>query len=295
MKKDKCYLILLIYACAFFLNACSFEKIGSNLGKGISGTTDSIGRGLIAGMREELANPETREKLSKLLDSILVSFTDTLGVKANTLEDSVLNPKILVWADSLVEVLTGRHLQMNMANVQAALVGKTKADVLQMKGALNQLLSEVLSDTTRGKLGLIRDELLGPKTNAALTKIIDTAVAHIVDSSMIRISQGLRNDINPQIKRDVSFVEKYAAWLLVTIGAIAAGIILLVWRSRQRYLRMLTITTKHIYDIPDQQVYDIVTSRIKQDTVATGLEPDFRNLLARNGLIGTGAWKKPVD
>jgi hypothetical protein len=291
MRKNGHCLLLLVCLTLAVGSGC-FEKIGSNLGNGLGSTTDSIGRGLVTGLREELANPATERTVSRLLDSVIVSMTDTLGGKVTMLEDSILSPRVLFWADSLVEVVTGHQMQLNLAKIQATLVGKTKDDVLQMKAALNQLLSAVLSDTTRGKLGLIRDELLGPKTNAALTKIIDTAVAHIVDSSMVRISQGLKNDINPQLKGDVTFLDKYAIGLLITLGVIAAAIILLVWLSRRKYLRMLAIVTKHINDIPDQQVYDLVTSRIQQDTVATGLEPDLRDLLDKNGLLGATSWHK---
>jgi hypothetical protein len=35
-----------------------------------------------------------------------------------------------------------------------------------------------------------------------------------------------------------------------------------------------------------------VTAKIKQDSVATGVEPALRDLLAKNGLIGDTSYKK---
>jgi hypothetical protein len=283
--------MLLTIAICFF-QSCSFEKIGSDLGKGVSSKTDTIGQTLIAGVMNELTSPVVRKKVSLFLDSILTNLTDSLTVRTGTLEDRLLNHKVQLWADSLVETLTGNHLKMNMDSVQGVLVGKTKRDVLQMRDGFSRLLSEVLSDNTKNKLGLMRDELLGPKTTTALARIIDTAVTHIVDSAMLRISDRLRTDINPQLTQDISFVHRNATWLLITLGAIAAVIIFIIWQNRKKYLRMVAIIAKQIHDIPDQHIYDQVTAKIKQDSIATGLEPDLRDLLQKNGLIGDTSYKK---
>jgi hypothetical protein len=283
-------MVLTIASC--FFQSCSFEKIGSDLGKGVSSKTDTIGQTLIAGVMNELTSPVVRKKVSLFLDSILTNLTDSLTVRTGAMEDHLLNHKVLVWADSLVETLTGSHLRMNLDSIQGVFVGKTKRDVLQMKDGFSQLLAEVLSNNTKNKLGLMRDELLGPKTTTALARIIDTAVTHIVDSAMLRISNRLRTDINPQLTQDISFIHRNATWLLITLGAIAAVIIFLIWQNRKKYLRMVAIIAKQVHDIPDQNIYDQVTAKIKQDSVATGLEPTLRNLLEKNGLIGDTSYKK---
>jgi hypothetical protein len=293
MKLSRVFPIVLVGLLAGCLAGCSFKKMGSNLGNGVASQTDSMGRGLVQGLREELADPATQQKISKLLDSVVNNLTLTLSARLTMVEDSLLNRKILIWADSLVEALTGNQLRLNVEKIQAALVGKTKQDVLEMKDAFRKLLDEILSDNTRSKLGKFRDELLGPKTNAAITKIVDSAVTHIVDSALAKMSDRLKTDINPQIKSDISFIQKNAIWLLVTLGLIALAIVSLVWLNRRKYLRMVAILTKHIHDIPDKQIYDLVTSNIKKDTVATGLEPDLRDILSKNGLIGPGSWNKP--
>jgi hypothetical protein len=284
--------VLLAIAICFF-QSCSFEKIGSDLGKGVSSKTDTIGQTLIAGVMNELTSPAVRKKVSLFLDSILTNLTDSLTVRTATLEDRILNHKVQLWADSLVETLTGQHLRMNhLDSIQGILVGKTKRDVLQMRDGFSQLLAEVLSNNTKNRLGLMRDELLGPKTTTALARIIDTAVTHIVDSAMRKVSDRLRTDINPQLTQDISFIHRNATWLLITLGAIAAVIIFLIWQNRKKYLRMVAIIAKQVHDIPDQKIYDQVTAKIKQDSVATGVEPDLRNLLQKNGLIGDTSYQK---
>ena len=292
MKTSLLYTVVILTIGMFIFESCSFEKIGSDLGKGVSSKTDTIGQTLIAGAMNQLTNPVVRKKVSLFLDSILTNLSDSLTVRTRTMEDNLLNKKVLSWADSLMETLTGSRLRMNIDSIQGVFVGKTKRDVLQMRDGFSQLLAEILSNNTKNRLGSMRDELLGAKTSAALTRIIDTAVTHIVDSSMHKISEGFRKDINPQLTGDLSFVHRNATWLLITMGVIAAVIIFLVWQNRKKYLRMVAIIAKQIHDIPDQQVYDQVTAKIKHDSVANGLEPDLRNLLIKNGLINDVSWKK---
>ena len=251
--------------------ACSLEKMGASAGKGVSSQSDSIGTALVRGAVNELTDPKTQKKIRQFLDSIISSVTDTLTYKTMAMRDSLINRKILIWADSLTEALTGNQLRLNVEKIQLALIGKTKTDVLEIKYAFNDLLNQILSQDTRGKLGSFRDELLGDKTNRAITKIADTLVSHIVDSAIVKLSYRYKKDINPLIEGDIGFVNKNAKSLLVTLGAIACAIILLVWRSRVRYLRLTTLLTKQINAIPDQGVYDKVTTNIKDDALTAGL------------------------
>ena len=282
-----------VLGCALvcLISACSMEKMGASAGKGVSSETDSIGTGLVRGAMNQLTDPQTQKKLRGFLDSIIASAMDTLNYKTIAMRDSLINRKIINWADSIVEAVTGNQLRLNMEKIQLALIGKTKKDVLELKKAFNDLLQQILSQDTRGKLGMFRDELLGDKTNQAITKIADTLVSHIVDSAIVKLSNRYRTDINPLLEGDLSFVNKNAKSLLITLGAIAAAIILLVWRSRVRYLRLTTLLTKHINGIPDQNVYDQVTSRIKDDALTAGLEGQLRDLLQKNGLLGNDSWK----
>src|SRR4030095_11996672 len=79
--------------------------------------------------------------------------------------------------------------------------------------------------------------------------------------------------------------------LPVTLGAIAAVIIFLVWHSRIKYLRLTTLLTKQINGIPDQNINDKVTAKIKDDALTARLEGQLRGLLAKNVLLGKEAWE----
>ena len=291
MNMMKITRFILVCGIMHLFSACSLEKMGASAGKGVSSQSDSIGTALVRGAINELTDPQTQKKIRQFVDSIISSATDTLTYKTMAMRDSLINRKILIWADSLMEALTGHQLQLNMEKIQLALIGKTKTDVLELKKAFNDLLNQILSQDTKGKLGSFRDELLGEKTNQAITKIADTLVSHIVDSAMVKLSSRYRTDINPLIEGDIGFVNKNAKSLLITVGVIAAAIILLVWRSRVRYLRLTTLLTKQINAIPDQGIYDRVTANIKDDAMTAGLEEQLRDLLQKNGLLGNDNWK----
>ena len=71
----------------------------------------------------------------------------------------------------------------------------------------------------------------------------------------------------------------------------AAAIIYLVWRNRQKYLRLVALLTSQINVIPDQSMYDRLTNNIKQRAIETGVEPYLRKVLKDNGMLGTTEWQ----
>ncbi|MDP9040366.1 MAG: hypothetical protein M3N30_00185 [Bacteroidota bacterium] len=295
MKKISAVQFIFLYMLISLIYGCSFQKMGASAAKGVSSQSDSIGNALVRGAMNQLTDPYTQKKIRQFVDSIISSATDTLTYKTMAMRDSLINSKLIIWADSLLEAVTGNQMRLNMEKIQLALIGKTKSDVLDMKYAFRDLLNQVLSVDTRSKLSGFRDELLGDKTNRAFTKIADSLVSHIVDSAIVRLAYRYRTDLSPEFRTDIGFVNKNAKSLLILMGAIACIIIFLVWRSRVRYLKLTTLLTKHINGIPDQNIYDTVTANIKNDALTIGLEGQLRDLLAKNGLLGTDDWKSQAS
>ncbi len=296
-------LLLLLAA----LQGCKSSKFNSKGRK----LTDSVVEGALSGVRNQLANPDTKKVVIQLLDSLIDAMDKELEPKITTIENRVLSQKILRWTDSLLDVVTGQKTQKNvgglidaatgqklrdnvaglieaatgkklndnMKALQQTLIGKTTNDILQIKDGFKDLLQFVLSDTTNYRLGLLRDQLLGPKTNVAITNIVDSA------------SKRLFNNLTKADKDNSDIITKHAVLILVVLGIIAAAIIAVVLWSRRKYIQMVTLLTKHINDIPDQDVYDHVTKNIKSDAVTSGLEPSLRKILQANGLLNDGTWK----
>jgi len=280
--------LLSVLALLFIISGCaSFEKVGKNLGKGVASESEQIGANLILGIRNELTDSVTRIKIAGFLDSLITSVVDSTGKKIVKSSDSIFFHKILPWADSIVYTLLGPKVQADLAKLQYTLIGKTKEDVFEMKAALQQLIVFALSDSTQGRIGMLRDELLGAKT--------DTAVSKIVDHAMTQIINRYNKDLNPVIKDDISFVEKNAKELLLLTGAVALGIIFFVWLSRRKYLKLVAVLSKHINEIPDQKIFDQITSNIKKETVPGLLEPTLRKVLEKNGMLGNESWNIHAD
>jgi hypothetical protein len=259
-----------------------FKNMGKNVVAGATEKTDSLARTIVAGARDELTSHTTKVKAERFIDSILTSLKDSLNPEVAALRDTIFNPKVIKWSDSLVEALTGKKVRLNVQSLQAAFVGKSKKDIqdllISVKAAINDI-----TDTTTGKVALLRDELLGPKTDSAINRI----VAHAMDT----ITKRIVSDINPQLRGDVSLINQYATSWLLLMGGIAVVIIFLIWWNRRRYIKMVALLTKHIHNIPDENVYDKVTAKIKDEAITTGLEPSLRKILQKNGMLGEEQWK----
>jgi len=292
--------LFLLAVTIVVMASCSFEKIGRNAAKGFTSdlepTVDSIGRTLVSSVRTELTSDSSRQQLQAFIDSLLAPVFTGIRNTIGSSRDSIFNEQTLAWIDSMVQAITGERLNRNLMALQGALLGKTKADIYEIERSvqlmLNAILADALGDSTRMRVALLRDELLGPKTSSAISKIMDTAVLRVLDTALARFSVSLRTDVDPFVKGNVSFIRKNAEILLASLAGLAALIILLVWLNRRKYLRMVAMLAKQIDSIPDKQVYDYVTHKIQNEAVTAGLEPALRGVLKQNGLLGSESWKK---
>ena len=282
---------LWLFAIALLLTGCkALEKGGDKLGAGLNKNTKSMGKNLVAGLHEGLTDSSFREDLKKLLDSVILEAGWSANKSALALRDSLLSEKWFLFTRQLVEDLTGIKTKSNLTQLREVLVGDTAR--LKTKRLLSEALDEVLNERTNAKIARMRDELIGAKTEEQLSVLRDqllgprtnAAIKAIVDTAMLTIAYHMRHDVKEAVGENASFIEKYAGRLLILAGAIAAFIIFLVWRNRQKYFKLVTLLTSQIHDIPDQDSYNDLTSRIKRSAVVTGVEPTLRKVLKENGL-----------
>lgn len=113
------------------------------------------------------------------------------------------------------------------------------------------------------------------------------AIKAIVDTAMLTIAYRMKHDVKDAVNENASFIQKYAGRLLITAGVIALAIIIVIWMNRQKYLKLVTLLTSQINNIPDKNVYDDLTNRIKDRAVQSGVEPVLRKVLAENGILGS--------
>ncbi len=127
------------------------------------------------------------------------------------------------------------------------------------------------------RIAAARDSLLGEKSNQLLSSI--------TDSALTRLSSRLKSDITPQLRENLSFVEKNATWILILIGAIAFGITAFIWGQKQKYLKMTKLLTYQISEVPEKNIKENLKESISKNAKTIGVEDELRKLLDKEGLL----------
>jgi hypothetical protein len=296
MKKELTFSTLLLL---LLLSACNFQKIGRDTGKGFNENTEAIAKNLLSGVNKGLSDPVFQSTLTRLVDSVVNTAGNRANQSAKRILDSLLSDRIITYTARLVEEATGQRLKNNIA----AITGDVQLTVSNLLGpdtrekvrllaatAMNEVLNDrlqfavanlresITGEPLRNNIAALRDSLLNDRTNAAIRAIVDTA--------MVTIAYRLKNDVNPSLQDNLSFIQRNATSLLIVVGIIALVIIVVIWRLKQKHAKMNTVLTSQIYAIPDQNAYDELTCRIKEKATIAGLEPSLRKMLSENGLLG---------
>lgn len=297
MKKELTLTTILLLF--MLLSACNFQKIGRDTGKGFNENTEAIAKNLLSGVNKGLGDPAFQATLTRLVDSVVNTAGNRANQSVQLLLDSLLSERILSYTARLVEEATGQKLKNNISAITndvqltvSNLLGPDTREKIRLLAAttMDEILNErlplavaslresITGEPLRYNLETLRDSLLNDRTN--------TAIRAIVDSAMVTIAYRLKNDVNPSLQDNLSFIQRNATSLLIVVGIIALVIIVVIWRLKQKHAKMNTVLTSQIYAIPDQQAYDELTYRIKEKATIAGLEPSLRKMLAENGLLG---------
>lgn len=310
----KSWLPLFLVTSAILGSGCGmFNDMGSRLGAGLNEQTDSIGQNLVSGISSGLADSINQEKVKKLVNRLVTEMAASLDSNLATIEvDTLVDKFFLSLKDNLSDpafrdslsalvssllatageagnqevskIVDSLFLQLD-SEASSRLIGRLREELIgtETSEALQRLLQESIANAlTDSSAAIIRDRLLGPRTNEAIRAIVDSAMTTIVNR--------MNNDLNPSLQSNISFIQKNARELLIIVGVIALGIIGFVWYQRRKYIRISSLMSAQIFEMPNQQSYDELTLRIKQTAVETGLEPTLRKILEENGLLGQEAW-----
>ena len=258
------------------LSACSaFKGWGSDLGEGLMDEAktniDTVGYELVKGLREGLTNEESKEQLKNFIDSIITQTGTSATRELTALRDSLLNDYIDKWLSGVVENAV-QSFNKNLLDDET---------VARLQKQLDQLTSglgtSILNDSTLLRIGAARDSLLGEKSNRLISAIIDSALT--------KLSSRLESDINPQLRENLSFLEKNATWILILIGAITIGIIAFVWSQKQKYLKMTKMLTYQISEVSEKNIKENLKDNISKNAKTIGVEDELRKLLDDEGLL----------
>ena len=288
-------LIALSVLCLF--TGCHIEKLGKDLSSGVSQNAEAIARNLMSGVNKGLSDSAFKANMYYLVDSLVGTAGGSANRSVKMLMDTLLSDKFIFYTRRLVEEASGEHLKTNVALLRNELLGSKTSE--EVKAIVTTALNSILNDETTAKIAALRNELLGDATTQQLTKLRDSllgpktadAIKAIVDSAMTNFAYHMNGDVKKAVDGNASFIEKYAGRLLLLLGAIAVVIILVIWRTKQKYVQMSTLLASQINAIPDQKTYDELTTRIKEKAVETGVEPALRKVLLNNGLMGKESWE----
>lgn len=288
----------ILLAISFFgLAGCRIEKLGKDLSNGFSQGSEAIASNAMTGVQKALRDSAFKQNLYSLVDSLTRSAGANVSEPVRRILDTLTSERVLLLTKRIIEEATGEKLKGNLASLRNELLGAATNDRVRL--LVETAVASALNDDTNKRLARLRDEVLGDATNLRLMRIRDsllgekTAVAlrAVLDSSLGRASRFLETDLRKGIDSNASIIEKYAVRWLLLLAAIAAFIIWLVWRNRQKYAKMVTVLTSQINAIPDQRAYDELTARIKDKAIETGVEPNLRKVLQENGLMGKENWE----
>jgi len=262
-----------------FLSGCAnFKEAGSDLGTGLSEgvkvNADTIGSrlgaGVVSGARDTLTSAETQRRLGELVDRL----GESLARQATASRDTLLGEYTRAWIEGLKNSLLGAHTKDQLGLLRDELLGaRTNA---------------FLKDSLRIALAGLRNEVLSSATQAALDSIIDRTMA--------TLSRSYRDRMQPVLHEEEGFLSRNITGILVAAGGIVAAVIViavLVQLKRKKERNILDLLTYQIHEIPDQKVYDELTTRIQRRAQELGLEPRLRELLKKRGILGGEEWVVP--
>jgi hypothetical protein len=268
--------VLLCSGCGSLLDRVEQmpEKLTGALKRDADTIATKLGSGLIVGVRDSLTGDKTRQELTRLIDSLVA----TVGSSARR------------EAPHLVDSLLGEYLQLRLHEIGGVAREELAATRNELLGAqtrllLSELRDSLLGDGTVSRAGALRDELLGPATN--------TALRSIVDSAMVSLVTRYKEDLAPALRGDFDLFKDYGKELLITLGVIALVIVGYWWMQARKYQRTVAVLAQQINEVPDQGIYDDLTSRIQRRAQEEGIEPVLRKTLASHGLLGAESWRPP--
>lgn len=270
----------LLSTCIIFLLACSgcsstFEGIGKDFGTGlvepVKANADSITSQAVKGATTELTKPELESKL----DSLITLLGQTTNKQLKDMRDTLIGTVTQQRLESIREELIGEKTKGDLLAIRNSLFDRYLQEYIQE--TVKQIGPNLLGESTKIKVAELRDTVLGSTSNMLVKAIIDTA--------MNDLQSRLKNEVYPEMRANLSFVEKNATWLIVLIGFVAIIVTWFIWKQKEKYLQLTKVLTYHISELGDVGQKEVLKSNISKNAKMIGIEDDLRELLDKQGLL----------
>jgi hypothetical protein len=269
-------------ATALLSNGC-LRAAARSVGRGAFDAVDERGRHTVSGLMtaagSALRDSVLDERTQRRLDALVVSALDGASARAEALRDSLLGPKLVRRVRQLKDSVLDDSSRAYLTNLRNDLIGSPT------RALVGSLRDEVLGPHSLTQLQAWRADLLGAKSTDYLVTLLD--------SVSTRVWSNYVKNIRPGVRGEVGFVQAQAAKLLWGVGMVALAVVVLVYWQRLKYERVLRLVTYQIHEIPDQATYDELTRRIQKRAQETGIEPQLRQVLNKQGVLGNQGWHPP--
>jgi len=259
---------------------------GRNLMQGINEKLPDTGRGLLQGVNEKL--PDTTRGLMKgmgeglrqdvLNDATIERLIHTLDASGDSAARSA--EKLSRVLDRLLATMGPRGEQFSRGLIRGTGRG-LQEDVLNSEN--ERKLNALLASLT----GTAREQLIGQRTHDELVAVVKDVLGQVgsaaddqrqkLETSLEQAQTRLRNAILGLI-------------VLVVISGAVIAFIVFQWRRQDRLVQLLTL---QIDRLPESSSRDALKQRIQELATVGGLERALRKQLAKQGLLEDPSAARP--
>lgn len=281
MKAMRAWPLLLL---PILLPGCALQQAGKALGDGlmqaVNENSESVGKGLVKGagegLNEDVLNDVTRGKLT----DTVISVEDAALRQLPSARDDLLGDRTQQQMKQLVELMLASMEEHTRRTSHALMVDAGRGlreEILNDKTReqLNLLLVE-LGKTARGQTNQMRDEMLGESSQKQVKILVDGAMGAVVEGT---------DKIRRQAHDELSFVQKNTAETLLVIGGLAAAVVLMAWRQREKNKLLLNLMARQLQEMADTPALASTLERLQHQAEQMGVRNQLEDALLLQGMI----------
>ncbi|MDX1407237.1 MAG: hypothetical protein R3330_03860 [Saprospiraceae bacterium] len=299
---------LLLLLSLVLVSSCGYKfgkNLGTGLSEGVSTNASDIGRNVIGGVNQGLAEDSLKNELKDLVTEVLAAVDASLNEQLlpNLNIDTVTNKLYYsligyLENDTLQQALNGvfNSVGSNLETLISRVIGSatSRANQQQINAFIAGIINEDLGNKLQASLTGILDSVLTRQgaldlTANILNDSLTVGLQTLVDSLLMTVARRIP-EITEGAKEPLSFFKKQAEELLILIALLALGIIAYIWNQRRKAQKVARVLAHQINDIPDEKTFNELTTRIQQEAISVNAEKDLRKMLSDNGMLGKEAW-----
>jgi hypothetical protein len=272
--------------CIFFVSllfigltsSCGLDKLG---GKTVSNILDTLSTprnqarldstianlmGTVAtSLQDSILSDSTKAKIVGMLDAVTMSLDSSVNKIFRSLREDQIDSLLISVHDFLIH--SSKDLVAELLNPQNSAF---------VKNLIHDILNNVTSDVYH-----LRDNLLGPVTQRKIDSLVEHTMKQFDESYNKHLKDdidGVFNDVDhtvDKVNQDLETLKGKVLWGIVGASAIIIALALLariIYSKHLKSRQLVKVMARNIHNIPDQRVYDNLTSHINSVAMNTGLK-----------------------